>query len=229
MAEILLLNKPYHMLSQFTDADQRQTLKSILADKPGFYVAGRLDYDSEGLLLLTNHGRLQHVLSHPKFGKEKTYWVQVDGQISADALQKLAGGVILKDGKTKPAKVKTISPPKVWPRQPPIRVRKHIPTSWIEMRISEGKNRQVRRMTAAVGFPTLRLIRASIAEFELGSLAPGECRSIHLTQTELNRMLKTSTALPDNKQAKTNKRRFSQSKTSNAKRYAKFQGRQKQP
>ncbi|MBF0264881.1 MAG: pseudouridine synthase [Gammaproteobacteria bacterium] len=173
---ILLFNKPFDVLTQFTDRNsetKRQTLSDFI-DMPGYYAAGRLDKDSEGLLILTNNGKLQHKLSHPKYNKEKGYWVQLDGEISDEAILQLQQGVSLKDGLTKPAKARKIIQPKIWDRSPPIRVRQNIPTSWIELFISEGKNRQVRRMTAAVGFPTLRLIRFKIDQWQLKKLQPGE-------------------------------------------------------
>ena len=165
---ILLLNKPYGVLSQFTDEEGRPTLADYI-DVPHVYAAGRLDFDSEGLVLLTDDGRLQHELT----GMPKHYWAQVDGAITDDALAALCAGVVLKDGATRPAQAVRIEEPAVWPRTPPIRYRKSVPTSWIALTIREGRNRQVRRMTAAVGFPTLRLIRASIGPYELGTLAPG--------------------------------------------------------
>lgn len=174
--KIILLNKPFNVLSQFTDDQGRANLKDYLADCPGFYAAGRLDYDSEGLLLLTNDGALQHQISSPKYQLEKTYWAQVDGQITDDALQQLRTGVLLKDGKTDVAKAQRIDAPNLWPRTPPVRFRANIPTSWIELSIREGRNRQVRRMTAAVGFPTLRLIRIAIGTWHLQGLQPGEYR-----------------------------------------------------
>lgn len=180
MSNLLLFNKPFQVLSQFTDTETRDTLANYLKGHPGFYAAGRLDYDSEGLLLLTNDGKLQNKLSHPKFKMPKTYWVQVDGQITEAALQKLRQGVTLKDGKTKPAKAKLIEEPDLWPRNPPIRARKNQPTSWLSLTLTEGKNRQVRRMTAHVGFPTLRLIRASIGHFTLDDLKPGEYKAAQL-------------------------------------------------
>lgn len=175
MPQILLLNKPFGVLSQFTDDGDRTTLKKFI-QQPGFYPAGRLDYDSEGLLLLTNDGQLQHQISNPKFKLSKTYCVQVEGEITEQALSLLRQGVELKDGKTKPAKAHKLETVDFWPRNPPIRQRQNIPTSWLQLSIKEGKNRQVRRMTAAVGFPTLRLIRTSIGNWELKDLRPGETR-----------------------------------------------------
>ncbi|WP_445364099.1 pseudouridine synthase [Microbulbifer sp. ANSA003] len=176
MAKIILLNKPFGVLSQFTDDQDRATLANFIQHK-GFYAAGRLDYDSEGLLLLTDDGALQHQISHPKRKMPKTYWAQVEGEITDDALYMLRQGVNLKDGRTAPAKAKRLPEMEPWPRTPPIRERKSIPTSWLELTISEGRNRQVRRMTAAVGFPTLRLIRVAIGSWKLDSLKPGEYRT----------------------------------------------------
>ncbi len=174
MAKIILLNKPFNVLSQFTDENGRMTLKHYLPSHPGFHPAGRLDYDSEGLLLLTDNGPLQHRISDPKHKLQKTYFAQVEGVITDNAIKMLQEGVTLKDGKTKPAKARIITEPEIWPRDPPIRQRKNIPTSWISLSITEGKNRQVRRMTAHVGFPTLRLIRMSIGNWSLDKLLPGE-------------------------------------------------------
>jgi 23S rRNA pseudouridine2457 synthase len=176
MPNLILLNKPFQVLSQFTDSENRGTLKDYVTQS-GFYPAGRLDYDSEGLLILTDDGATQHQLANPAFKLEKTYWVQVEGVITDQALQQLVRGVQLKDGKTKPAKAKAITEPQIWDRSPPIRQRKDQPTSWLELKIKEGKNRQVRRMTAAVGFPTLRLIRYAIGNWTVDNLAPGENRS----------------------------------------------------
>lgn len=177
MSSVILLNKPFQVLCQFQDADDRATLKKYLPDQPGFYPAGRLDYDSEGLLLLTDDGPLQNYIANPKHKQPKTYWAQVEGAPSHKALQNFAQGLTLKDGLTKPAKCRAIEePPALWPRTPPIRERQNIPTQWLEITLTEGKNRQVRRMTAAIGHPTLRLIRASIGSWNLGSLQPGEHR-----------------------------------------------------
>ena len=171
---IILLNKPYDVLCQFTDDQGRATLADYIKQK-GVYAAGRLDRDSEGLVVLTDDGKLQHRITDPRNKMWKTYWVQVEGEISDEAINKLSKGVKLKDGITRPAKAKKMQQPEsLWPRNPPIRERKHIPTSWIELSICEGRNRQVRRMTAATGFPTLRLIRVSVGDWTLDKLKPGE-------------------------------------------------------
>jgi 23S rRNA pseudouridine2457 synthase len=178
MSYLLLFNKPFNVLCQFTDEPQYKGQRETLADyiqRPGFYAAGRLDRDSEGLLLLTDDGKLQHQIADPKHKQPKTYLVQVEGDLSKQAVKQLQQGVELKDGLTQPAKARKIQEPKwLWPRNPPIRERKNIPTSWLELTITEGKNRQVRRMTAAVGFPTLRLIRTRIGDYQLKNLQPGE-------------------------------------------------------
>ena len=179
---LILFNKPINVLSQFTDrsleASGRETL-SHYVPVPHVYPAGRLDRDSEGLLLLTDDGKLQAQIADPKHKMAKTYWVQVEGAPQEDALQSLRRGVRLKDGVTQAAKARLIEEPMgLWPRNPPIRVRKSVPDSWIEMVIREGKNRQIRRMTAAVGHPCLRLIRAQIGDWRLGDLMPGECKKL---------------------------------------------------
>ena len=179
---LILFNKPFNVLSQFTDrsleASRRETL-SRYVPIPHVYPAGRLDRDSEGLLLLTDDGKLQAQIADPKHKMAKTYWVQVEGAPQEDALQSLRRGVRLKDGVTQPAKARLIEEPMgLWPRNPPIRVRKSVLDSWIEMVIREGKNRQIRRMTAAVGHPCLRLIRAQIGDWRLGDLMPGEYKKL---------------------------------------------------
>lgn len=179
MARLILLNKPFNCLCQFTDDRGRSTLADFIRT-PNIYPAGRLDYDSEGLVLLTDTGALQHRIASPQQKLAKTYWVQVEGDISDEALSRLAAGVDLKDGPTRPAKALRLSAPDIWPRNPPVRHREKIPTSWLELIITEGRNRQVRRMTAAVGFPTLRLIRQRIGDWSLDDLNPGESRTLEV-------------------------------------------------
>jgi 23S rRNA pseudouridine2457 synthase len=173
---VLLFNKPYRVLTQFTSPDGKENLSRYLR-APGMRPAGRLDYDSEGLVLLTDSGALQTRLADPKWKVEKTYCVQVEGEIRPEALERLRGGVRLNDGVTLPAKAAPVDEPEwLWPRDPPIRYRKLVPTNWLSLTIREGRNRQVRRMTAAVGLPTLRLIRWSVGPWTLSGLAPGDFR-----------------------------------------------------
>jgi 23S rRNA pseudouridine2457 synthase len=183
----LILNKPFNVLCQFTagagaGSAERRTLAEYV-DVPDVYAAGRLDFDSEGLVLLTSDGALQHRLTDPKFGHPKTYWAQVEGLATPEALRKLEQGVVIQDYRTQPAKARLMNPPEIPGREPPIRYRKEIPTAWLELELKEGRNRQVRRMTAAVGFPTLRLVRWAIGPITLAGLATGAWRD--LTQTEL--------------------------------------------
>ena len=181
LPDLICFNKPYGVLSQFTAEGRWRGLKDFI-DLPGVYVAGRLDADSEGLLLLTSDGRLQAHISDPRYKMEKTYWVQVEGEPDDTALSALRAGVQLNDGITRPATAQRMDcPAPLWPRDPPVRVRQTIPTSWIALGIREGRNRQVRRMTAAVGFPTLRLIRAAIGSYGLGDLASGQWRAADAT------------------------------------------------
>ena len=180
MNRVILFNKPFGVLSQFTDkgteGSPRPTLSAYI-DEKGFYPAGRLDRDSEGLMVLTDNGALQARISHPKYKLAKTYWVQVEGTPEDSALAALRSGVTLKDGQTKPAKVTRIDPPaELWDRDPPVRFRKSVPDAWLSITITEGRNRQVRRMTAHVGLPTLRLIRASVGQWDLNTLRPGAWR-----------------------------------------------------
>ena len=177
-ALLICFYKPYGVLSQFTPEGKWQGLKDYI-DLPGVYVAGRLDADSEGLLLLTNDGKLQAHIADPRFKMEKTYWVQVEGTPTDEQLDALRRGVVLNDGPTRPAQVETLDPaPVLWPRDPPVRFRKTVPDAWLSMTITEGRNRQVRRMTAAVGLPTLRLVRMAMGDARLGDLAPGEWRPL---------------------------------------------------
>jgi len=196
VARLILFNKPYQVLSQFTDEksaglkiqksgnpEKRKNLADYIKEK-AVYPAGRLDYDSEGLLLLTDNGGLQHHISHPKYKSPKTYWVQVDGPPNKDAIKKLEAGVPLKDGMTMPAIVRLIDPPQVWERYPPVRFRQNIPTHWLELTIFEGRNRQVRRMTASVGLPTLRLIRYSIGDWNITTLPSGTWTRLEVPFTD---------------------------------------------
>lgn len=177
MSKLILLNKPFNVLSQFSNGNERETLATYIKIK-NVYPAGRLDYDSEGLLILTDDGQVQHFISHPNKKLPKTYYVQVEGSPTQEDIQRLRLGVELKDGMTRPAKANVVDEPDwLWPRNPPIRQRQSIETSWIMLTISEGRNRQVRRMTAAIGFPTLRLIRYSVGNWKLDGLLPGEYRS----------------------------------------------------
>lgn len=182
MPRLVLFNKPMNVLSQFTDAKSpspRATLSDFI-DRPGVYPAGRLDRDSEGLMLLTDDGRLQARISDPRHKIEKTYLVQVEGSPTEADLEPLRRGLTLKDGPTRPARARLIEAPALWERDPPVRFRKSVPDAWIEVAIREGRNRQIRRMTAAAGFPTLRLVRWRIGDWTLDGLAPGEWREIEV-------------------------------------------------
>jgi 23S rRNA pseudouridine2457 synthase len=183
MARLLLFNKPYGILTQFRMSEHGRALAEFIPI-PGVYPAGRLDKDSEGLLLLTDDGRLQHQLTDPRHKLPKTYWAQVEGVPTNAALAALRDGVLLDGEPTRPAKVRLLPEPALWPRDPPIRVRKAIPTAWLEIILTEGRNRQVRRMTAAVGFPTLRLVRVAIGPYTLDNLAPGEWRETKINSQD---------------------------------------------
>lgn len=182
--KIVLFNKPYGVLTQFTDKSGRPTLGDFIPIKE-VYPAGRLDKDSEGLVVLTNDGPLQHQISNPKYKLEKTYLVQVEGKPDEAVVNRLQLGVMLKDGKTAPAKAKIVKAPKVWDRDPPIRHRENIPTSWLEIKVTQGKNRIIRRMTAAVGFPTLRLIRTGVGNWTIKELPPGKWRELSAQEIKL--------------------------------------------
>ncbi|MFN2289252.1 MAG: pseudouridine synthase [Chromatocurvus sp.] len=180
MASIILFNKPFRVLSQFSDDAGRKTLADYL-QAPGFRPAGRLDFDSEGLLVLCDDGRLQQRIANPRYRHWKSYWVQVEGVVDDAALARLSNGVTLKDGPTLPAKARAIPVPRgLWPRDPPVRTRRHIADSWLELSLQEGRNRQVRRMTAEVGLPTLRLIRCRIGDWSLTGLPPGESHGLEV-------------------------------------------------
>jgi 23S rRNA pseudouridine2457 synthase len=181
MSRLILFNKPYGVLPQFTDRGTAGSIRPTLSDYinvPSVYPAGRLDLDSEGLMLLTDDGRLQARIADPKYKMAKTYLVQIEGEMSEEALARLRQGVALKDGLTLPAEAERIDDPALWPRDPPIRVRQSIPDCWIKLTIREGRNRQVRRMTAAVGHPTLRLVRWAIGEWTVDGLGQGEWREV---------------------------------------------------
>lgn len=185
-SKLILFNKPFRVMCQFTDKTGRKTLSDYI-DIPGVYPAGLLDYDSEGLVVLTDNGKLQAHITQPQSKTEKTYWVQVEGVPSEKALQQLRDGIFLRDKKNKtgkktlPAQVCQLHEPKVWARYPPIRFRRHISTTWLEIKITEGRNRQIRRMTAAVGYPTLRLIRVQIGKWNLSGLQSGNWKTVVLT------------------------------------------------
>lgn len=186
MSRLILLNKPYGVICQFSEHPSHPTLKSCVP-LPGVYPAGRLDTDSEGLLLLTGDGELQHRIANPRWKLPKTYWVQVEGQIREEQLEQLRRGVDLGDFTTQPAQARRIDAPDLWERKPPVRFRKTVPDGWLEIVISEGKNRQVRRMTAKVGLPTLRLVRAAIGPWALDGLQPGDMRELEVDLADLPR------------------------------------------
>ncbi len=209
---LILLNKPFRTLSQFSDDQGRRTLADILS-APNYRAAGRLDYDSEGLLVLTDNGQLQQQIANPRHKLWKTYWVQVEGIANAGALQRLREGLLLKDGPTRPARAAVIdTPEKLWPRNPPVRERKTVPDSWLSISICEGRNRQVRRMTAAVGLPTLRLIRVSVGAWQLGDLQPGQWRTETVTTPPVKSARKRSQKPPARRHRPTLTRRNKRSR-----------------
>ena len=215
---LLLFNKPFGVLCQFSDSENRRTLANFV-DIKGVYPAGRLDRDSEGLVLLTDNGGLQHQISHPDHKLPKTYWVQVEGKPDNSAIKSLCDGIPLKDGKTLPAKARILLEPKLWPRDPPIRYRANIPTTWLELTINEGRNRQVRRMTAAIGHPTLRLVRSSIGPWSLEQLTPGQWAETQIPdnwRTIINHKRNTTKQRPTAKQ-KATKRKSTRSRCSQKK------------
>lgn len=211
MTKIILFNKPYDVLSQFTDSDKRPTLAKYI-DLKSVYPAGRLDRDSEGLLILTDDGQAQHQIANPKHKMAKTYWVQVEGVPDKAALEQLRQGLELKDGMTKPAEARLLDSPEIWSRTPPIRYRAHIPDSWLELTIREGRNRQVRRMTAAVGHPTLRLIRYSVGPWTINDLSPGEWRSIECPPELLKQQAKQRQSTKQPSKNNRSKTRFQRKK-----------------
>lgn len=190
MSKIILFNKPYGVISQFRAHEKHPTLAEYITDK-SLRIAGRLDTDSEGLMLLTDNGKLNAAITNPKSKKYKTYHVQVEGTPTTEHITQLEQGVQLKDGMTLPAKVKQIDEPELWERDPPVRFRKTVPTNWLEISICEGKNRQVRRMTAAVGLPTLRLVRVQIGDFKLDNMQPSEWVQINLSKGRLAKVLES--------------------------------------
>ena len=214
-SNLIAFNKPFRVLSQFSGEGDKTTLAQYI-EVAEFYPAGRLDFDSEGLLLLTNQGSMQHVIASPDFKLPKTYWVQVEGDITEEALERLRQGVELKDGLTKPAQAERMTEPDVWERIPPVRYRESIPTSWLSLQIREGKNRQVRRMTAAVGFPTLRLIRYAIGPYSIEDTAVGQWKYLDPTENLIKEVTQFETQRK-RKTASSNRRSLGQKKPSGIK------------